>query len=76
MHFDYIYEDILIPGSPVVYTKCISTLWIDVGLLQWIHNQFVARDMNFEGELVGPLRCFDGNGDELIGKVIDLQLVA
>lgn len=39
--------------------------------LEWIHHQFVARYLNIDDKLVGPLRGFDGDGDMLMSEVVD-----
>lgn len=70
MHSDYVYEDMLMPRSPIVYTKRTSVIWVDVELLEWIFHRFVVWYMNIKGELVGPLEGFDSNNNELMGELI------
>ena len=31
IHFDAVYEDVFAPEFDAVYTKCSSTIWVDVG---------------------------------------------
>ena len=59
--------------SDAVYTKCSSTIWVDVGLPEWVPYLVVTWYFNLEGELIGPLRGFDldDDGSAANGEVID-----
>lgn len=64
MHFDYVYENMIILGSSVYIG------WRRA-FLEWIFHQFVAWYMNIDGELIRLLRGFDGDDDESMGEVVD-----
>ena len=61
------------PEFDAVYTKCSSTIWVDVRLPEWIPYLFAAWYFNLEGELISPLRGFDLDDDGFAaeGEVID-----
>lgn len=62
IYFEADFEDVIIPGSNIAFTKCSSTMWVDVGWVRWVPHQFVARYLNPDGELFGPYQSF-GVGD-------------
>ncbi|KAL3755924.1 hypothetical protein ACJRO7_002901 [Eucalyptus globulus] len=75
--YNYDYQHVHIPGFAGVYIKCSSTIWVDVGLPLLVPHHFVAWYVLLNGELIGPLRGFDGplghddGGEEMVPEVID-----
>ena len=49
IYFECEHEDGLILGLAVVYTKCSSTVCVDVRFLEWIPHRFVTWYWNLNG---------------------------
>lgn len=76
MLVDCVREYVSVLESTIIYAKRSTIIWVEMGLPEWITNQYVAWYVNIEGKLVGSLRGFDGplgfDDDGLsIGEVVD-----